>query len=172
MERAGHEKHLTDGELFTLAIPPAGDPEALPRHLSECLACSRALSEWKTAARDLAGEDADAVSRRSPQEWEALEQKTLAAIRRSRIGKRRLSWRWIAMAAASLLLFALALPLARSSRPATRHAQNVEFTPEDREDDALLRDVARLTRGDEGNGTWNTLVPEPDGVAQTKEERL
>src|SRR5713226_5005943 len=45
-------QHLTEGDLFTLAVPPAGEPEALPRHLSECSSCSRALSEWKTAERD------------------------------------------------------------------------------------------------------------------------
>jgi len=39
------EKHLTDAELFALAAPATGEPEALPKHLSTCRTCSRALQE-------------------------------------------------------------------------------------------------------------------------------
>ena len=42
MDKPDSERHLTDAELFALAAPPTGEPEALPRHLSQCQACSRA----------------------------------------------------------------------------------------------------------------------------------
>jgi len=167
-------EHLTEGQLFTLAVPPAGEPEALPRHLSECSSCSRALSEWKTAVRDLAGSETDALSRRTPREWEALENRTLEAIRGERVGgSRRLGW-WAAAVAAAVLLFAVALPVSRTmSRgavPPTLAAQ--QFTTQDQEDDLLLRDVARLSRADEGSGgSWSSLAPEPD-KPRAEEERL
>ena len=158
------EKHLSDGELFALAVPPAGEPEALPRHLSECLTCSRAFSDWKLAVHELGQEDADAMARRPAREWDALEEKTLSAIRSARIGRRLVSWRWMMAIAASILLCALALPLVkRSVRPAPTAATavNAELTGQDREDDALLRDVARLTRGDdEAHGLWSSLAPD------------
>jgi hypothetical protein len=164
--------HLSEGELFTLAVPPAGEPEALPRHLSECSSCSRALSEWKTAVRDLAGRDTDALSRRTPRDWEALEERTLEAIRGTRVrGSRRLGW-WAAAVAAAVL-FAVALPVSRTtSRPAARPTLAAQFTTQDQEDDLLLRDVARLSRADEGTGgSWSTLAPEPDKT-RAEEERL
>ena len=46
MEPKADNLHLTDAELFNLAVPPVGAPEALPRHLSEGWSCSRALHEW------------------------------------------------------------------------------------------------------------------------------
>ena len=162
--------HLSDADLFTLAVPPAGEPEALPGHLSECLACSRALSEWKTAVRDLADEDADVLAQRSEAEWNALEEKTLSALRRNRGRAARTSWRWLAAIAAALLLFALALPLRqRSQRPApAAAASSAEMSPQDQADDALLRDVARLSRGDEGAGDdWDSLVPDPQAVEKS-----
>jgi len=174
MERVAHrDEHLSDGDLFTLAVPPAGEPEALPRHLSECVACSRAFSEWKTAVRDLAERDTDALSRRSPREWEALEERTLATIREARIGRgRRLGW-WAAAIAASILLFAVAVPFSREpKRLAGRQTVAAQFTTQDQEDDLLLRDVARLARAEEGTGgAWNSLVPEPD-KSRAEEERL
>ncbi len=176
----GHERrdHLTEAELFTLAVPPAGEPEALPRHLSDCLACSRALSEWKAAVRELAQEDADAISRRSDAEWEALESKTVAAIRRSRMERPRISWRWMATIAAAVLLVALVLPLRRTAprpaaKPAATSASSGEMSAQDQADDALLRDVASLSRGDDGAGDdWSSLVPDPDGNGGGKQGKL
>jgi hypothetical protein len=164
---------LSEGDLFTLAVPPAGEPEALPRHLSECSSCSRAFSEWKAAVRDLAGRDTDALSRRAPREWEALEERTLEAIRGARVGRsRRLGWLAAAVAAA-VLLFAVALPVSRTtSRPTARPTLAAQFTTQDQEDDLLLRDVARLSRADEGSGgSWSALAPEPDRT-RAEEERL
>jgi hypothetical protein len=166
-------QHLTEGDLFTLAVPPAGEPEALPRHLSECSSCSRALSEWKTAVRDLAGSETDVLSRRTPREWEALENRTLEAIRGARVGgRRRLGW-WAAAVAAAVLLFAVALPVSRTrSRPTPGPTLAAQFTTQDQEDDLLLRDVARLSRADEETGgSWNSLAPEPD-KSRAEEERL
>ena len=170
---SGDDHHLGEEELFALAVPPAGVPEALPRHLSECSSCSRALSEWKTAVRDLAGSETDALSRRTPREWEALEDRTLAAIRGARVGgNRRLAW-WAAAVAAAVLLFAVALPVLRTnSRPTDGSTLAAQFTTQDQEDDLLLRDVARLSRADEGTGgSWSSLAPEPDR-ARAEEERL
>ena len=77
MELKAVNPHLTDAELFTLAVPPVGEPEALPRHLSECFRCSRALQEWKLAVREIADEDTEALDRRTPAEWEGLENATI-----------------------------------------------------------------------------------------------
>src|SRR5690242_10736875 len=103
------DAHLTEPELFTLALPPAGEPEALPRHLSECPRCSRTFSEWKSAVRELADEEPEALRRRTPEQWDALADKTLAAVRRSRIGQRRFSARWAVAAAAVAAFFAIAV---------------------------------------------------------------
>jgi hypothetical protein len=171
----GRRGHLTEAELFGLAVPPAGEPEALPGHLSECFACSRALSEWKAAVRDLASEETEAIDSRSDAEWTALEDRTIAAIRRSRAG-RRASWRWVATIAAALALFALALPLRhRGPRSATASvsASSSEMSAQDRADDALLRDVARLSRGEESaDDDWSSLVPDPDGNGGNKPSKL
>jgi len=83
MDDTGAERHLTDEEIFALAAPAAGEPEALPRHLAHCGACGRALLEWKTALHEVAEEDLGPVGRRSPEEWRAAEDATLSVIRRS-----------------------------------------------------------------------------------------
>ncbi len=165
-------RHLSDAELFSLALPPTGQPEALPQHLSGCLACSRALAEWKTAARDLAEEDVAPIASRSRAQWAAAEERTLAAIRAARpVSPRTRLW-WALGAAAALLVAALLL--VHSRRPertaaAGRPADTAGWTAQDRADDALLRDTARLSRGDDG-GTWNTLAPDPNAGAE--EDRL
>lgn len=153
-------RHLTDDALFALALPAAGVPEALPAHLSECLACSRALSEWKNAVRDLAAEGDDAVARRSPEAWAAAEERTMRAIRRARVGAKTIPLKWAVAVAASLLLFVIALPIERAAAHHSRAAAT-ELSAQDQADDALLRDVARLSRGDDGGG-WSSLVPVPD----------
>ncbi|MGH9317355.1 MAG: hypothetical protein ACRD1P_09630 [Thermoanaerobaculia bacterium] len=150
--------HLTDQELFELALPPAGQPEALPRHLSGCLACSRALQAWKGAVRELAQEDADVIEQRSPREWEALEETTLEAIRRS--GRIRPRLRWAIAIAASLVLVALLVPARRTAAPAPMQA-SAELSPQDQADDALLREVASLTQAEDSESGWSALAPEP-----------
>lgn len=173
MELQKRTPHLTDPQLFGLALPPAGEPEALPEHLSECLICSRALQGWKSAVRELAQEDADAIAKRPAEEWAAAEENTLEALRRARRSARELPVRWAVMIAASLLLIALVLPARKSDRrSATRVVQTAELSPQDQADDALLRDVARLSHAEDAGG-WNALVPDTGGApARIEEDRL
>jgi hypothetical protein len=172
MDLSKEMRHLTDAELFGIALPAAGAPEALPEHLSDCLACSRALTEWKAAVRALAAEGDNAVARRSPEEWDEAQAKTMAAVRRSRFTGRTLPLRWAMSAAAVLLLFAVAIPLQRSASLRQRSAaQASELSAQDQSDDTLLRDVARLSRGDDGS-SWGALAPEPNPATHGEEERL
>ena len=80
--------------------------------------------------------------------------------------------------AAGLLLGVLLIPAVRkgarsaSGRAATAAtAAMAAMAAQDQKDDALLRDVARLSRGEDG-GAWNTLAPEPGAVKGTEEEQL
>ena len=169
--------HLTDAELFGLAIPAAGIPEALPAHLSDCLECARSLSEWKAAVRDLV-RDAGPLDRRSAAEWTLAEDRTREAIRRAAGRRRALPLRWAVGIAASLLIALLAIPL-RHAAPrspgsaAAPDATSPALSAQDQADDMLLRDVARMSRADdsEGAGSWSTLAPEP-GAGGRDEERL
>ena len=161
--------HLTDEEFFELAVPPAGEPEAIPRHLSGCLACSRTLQAWKSAVRELAQEDADVIEQRLPRQWEALEEKTLEAIRRSERIRPRL--RWAIAVAASLVLVGLLLPARRGGPPAPVEAA-AELSAQDQADDALLREVARLTRAEDSDSGWTGLAPEPGTGAESEGEEL
>ncbi|HEY1434878.1 MAG TPA: hypothetical protein VGG65_05840, partial [Thermoanaerobaculia bacterium] len=77
------DRHLTDAELFGLAAPATGEPEALPRHLSRCGGCSRALQEWKAAVRALGDEETGEIDRRTAEQWQAAEAATMAAIRKA-----------------------------------------------------------------------------------------
>jgi hypothetical protein len=160
-------EHLTDEELFALAVPPAGVPEALPRHLSECLRCSRALADWKGAVRDLGDQDEEALANRSAEEWRAVEDATLAAVSRQgapgRGRSRRLSW---ALPAAAALLLGALLVTGRSgsARIGNGSDDTASFSAQDRADDALLRDVDRLASGDETSGGWGALAPDPSAA--------
>jgi hypothetical protein len=159
--RAGH---LTDEELFGLALPAAGEPEALPAHVLQCARCGRSLQEWKGAVRQLAKEDVEPVLRRSAEEWRAVEDRTLAALARVRTRRHFGRLPWALGLAASLLLAVLLLPALRSLRPARmpnpRAAAAAELSPQDAADDALLREVATLSSG-EDESNWNRLAPEP-----------
>ena len=172
------DRHLTDEELFGLAIPPAGLPEALPGHLLACGTCGRALQEWKRAVRDLVQEDADAVARRSPEEWRAAEQATMSALRRAPRATLRRAISWAAGVAAALLIGALLIRRgdpgpATAPAAAGEAAAAEDLAPEDRADDALLRELASLSRGEDFPGVWNGLAPDPSGDSSgTLEERL
>ena len=149
------ERHLTDAELFALAVPAAGEPEALPQHLSECQSCSRLLQEWKGAVVALAEEEVDELNRRTPEQWTATADATMAAIRRaSGPGRSRRSLRWAFGIAASLLILALAIPR-RGSAPMASNApaDSSGLSAADREDDRLLRDVAFLAQGEDSSAT-------------------
>ncbi|HEY7574729.1 MAG TPA: hypothetical protein VIB08_06160 [Thermoanaerobaculia bacterium] len=152
MDDRTSESHLSDADLFALAVPAAGEPEALPRHLSECQACSRSLQEWKSSVRALGEESVDAINRRSPEQWHAAAEATMARIRRAaRPGRARRPLRWALGVAASLLILALAVPrrAAAPSAVATAAPETSGLSEADREDDQLLRDVAFLAQGDD-----------------------
>lgn len=158
-------KHLTDDALFALAVPTAGVPEALPPHLMECLACSRALTEWKSAVRDLRDADEDALAERSAEEWTAAEDATLAAVRKAGAPGRGKPWplKWALPVAASLFLV---LVLARGREvpapvPVAADDEVAALSPQDRADDALLRDVERLAGDEEAGAGWDELAPDP-----------
>lgn len=165
--------HLTDAELFGLALPPAGEPEALPAHLSECGACGRALQNWKAAVRDLARDDAGPIDRRTPAQWREAEERTLALIHRARVS-RRFPVRWAAGLAAAILVAVLLLPgrgmraPAPASSPATEAA---ELSAGDRADDTLLRDVNLLASSD-SSGVWNAFAAEPGETPAAEKKRL
>ena len=161
MEKMNSQRHLSDSELFGLAAPAAGEPEALPRHLSQCQSCSRALQDWKAAVRALAEEEVGELNRRSPEQWRAAEDATMAAILRAGRPRRfRHSLRWAIGIAASLLIVALAMPR-RSAPPVSvavaASSDETALSAADREDDRLLRDVSFLAQGDD---TSSSLVVE------------
>jgi hypothetical protein len=159
------ETHLTDADLFTLAVPPAGEPEVLPRHLSECQDCSRALQEWKASVRTLADEDVEAIDRRTPEQWDAAADATMAKIRRAaRPARPAQRLRWAVGIAASLLLLALAIPRHGVTRlpgavPAASDASGLSAA--DQEDDRLLRDVTFLAsaQGDDASAAFGMEDP-------------
>jgi hypothetical protein len=172
--------HLTDAELAALAVPAGISPEALPAHLSECLACTRALSEWKEGLAAIADETGSFESR-TAEEWEEASRATMSRIRRARSAPSP-AWRWAVAAAAAIFVAVLALPLrsgwgsrpgsisdsasthtVRSARP---DADGTELSQQDQADDLLLRDVARMSRAEDDLGDpLDSLAPEPRGVA-------
>lgn len=169
-ERNGTGTHLSDAELFALAAPAAGEPEALPAHLSQCRDCARALREWKAAMGAVGEADAGELARRSPEEWRSREDETLEAIRRAGRPRRSVhAWRWALAAAASLLLAVLVLTGRRAAPstvtaaavvPATPAAGASDMTPADAADDRLLRDASYLAGGgdvDSGSGLESRL---------------
>ena len=164
------ETHLTEDDLFRLAMPAAGEPEALPSHLLGCAECARNLQVWKSAVRDLAQEDELALAGRSPEDWSALEDATLAAIRRSGVpGTQRRRAVSVLGLAASLLLATLLL-VRRPENDVPVFDETAELSAQDQADDELLREVSILARGEEPGGAWNSLAPVPGGNGTTLEE--
>jgi hypothetical protein len=147
------DRHLTDDEIFSLAAPAAGEPEALPSHLSACQACSRSLQEWKSAIRALAEEDVALLEDRPAEEWRRAEEETLAAVRKARRPSRRHPVRWAVGIAATILVAMLAVPGRRDANaPAaaaapTPAAETASMSAADQADDALLRDAEFLAQG-------------------------
>lgn len=173
MEMHENTPHLSEEDFFRLAVPPAGEPEALPAHLQACGECARNLQVWKTAVRELAEEDETALGKRTPENWQALEEATMAAIRRSGAsGSQRRRLVWTLSLAASLLLaaFLLTRPPAQPD-PVAAFEETAELSVEDREDDALLRDIGVLARGEEQGNLWNSLAPVP-GTESDAEDNL
>lgn len=151
-------KHLTDDALFALAVPTAGVPEALPPHLMECLACSRALTEWKAAVRDISDKDDEALAARTPEEWTAAEDATLAMVRRAGApgGGRPQLLKWALPLAASLFLVLLLVPGRDvSAPPAAPVDDTAGLSAQDLADDELLRDVEWLAMGEDSATEWD-----------------
>lgn len=173
MEKLTQGPHLTDEELFRLALPATGEPEALPPHLLPCTACGRALQEWKEAVRVLGEEDEAVLARRSPEGWLAAEEATLAKIRKARLPVLRRRTIPGAIALAASLLLAVLLVTERQVREEGPLVidETAELSPEDSADDALLREVALLARGEDA-GSWNNLapLPETEGLAEDEGE--
>jgi hypothetical protein len=169
------DTHLTEDELFRLAIPAAGEPEALPSHLRGCAECGRRLQAWKAAVRELSEEDDSAIARRTPEEWRALENETLAAIGRSGapgMRSRRLLW---AFGLAASLVLAVLLTTRRPAEEVPAILDDAaELSAQDRADDRLLREVSVLASGEDPGGAWISLAPVPsgDGGAEVEEDRL
>jgi hypothetical protein len=165
--------HLTDEELFGLALPPAGEPEALPPHVLSCARCGRALQEWKAAVIELGEEDVAPVDARSTAEWRAVEDRTLESLRRVTPRRSRRAIVWAAGLAAAVLLAILIAPGRQASVAKTRAVgsgsspHTSEMSPQDAADDALLRDVAKLSQGDDA-GAWGGLVPEPGSAEESR----
>ena len=95
MDKRGPGPHLTDADLFALTAPASGEPEPLPRHLSRCEACARALQEWRGSMRELAREDVAELERRPEEDWKAAREATMSAIRRARPRRPAAAVRWI-----------------------------------------------------------------------------
>jgi hypothetical protein len=158
-------EHLTEDELFALAVPIAGVPEALPPHLMECVECSHVLTEWKSAVRELGDRDEEVLAARSAEEWSAAEDATVEAIRRAGApgrGRPRML-KWALPLAASLLVALFLLPGrdVPSGAPAVAEEEVAGLSAQDRADDALLRDVERLAGGEETANGWDDLAPDP-----------
>lgn len=165
MERSALAGHLTDEELFALALPPAGEPEALPAHLLQCSRCGRALQEWKNAVQEIGDEEVEPVMARTAKQWRAAEDRTLEILRSARTRRRVRLLPWAAALAASLLLAIFLFPARRSAQPAATpsavaSSSPTELSPLDAADDALLREVASLSRADD-SGDWDGLAPDP-----------
>ncbi|MEO8348894.1 MAG: hypothetical protein ABI610_08285 [Acidobacteriota bacterium] len=132
--------------------------------MMECVACSRALSEWKGAVRDLVDRDDEALAARSADDWAAAEEATLAAVRRAGApGRGRPQvLRWALPLAASLFLVLLLAPGRDVASPTTAsNDETAGLSAQDRADDALLRDVEELAMGEGSATDWYELAPDP-----------
>ncbi len=151
MDDKKSDRHLTDAELFGLAVPATGEPEAIPAHLAACQECSRALQEWKASVAALAEEDVEEINRRTPAEWRAAEDATMAAVRRAgRPGRRPHPLRWALGIAAAVAVLVLAMPPRRAApsvAAAPTPAAEGELSAADRADDELLRESSFLASG-------------------------
>jgi len=147
-------RHLGAEDFFLLAFPPAGQPEGLPAHLSECEPCRRRFAEWERAAREIAGRPETPAP-----DFESAVMERVRRLPAPRSRRSRRTWAAGLGAAACLALAFWAGTRVRAvsarfpDAPATMSAA-------DRADDALLRDVSRLVDEEESLG-WRELAPLP-----------
>jgi anti-sigma factor RsiW len=171
MEPREETPHLSEEEFFRLALPPAGEPEAIPAHLQACAECARNLQVWKTAIRELGEEDEAQIAKRTPEEWEAKEDETMAAIRKSgQPGSQRRRLVWTLGLAASLLLAAFLLVRPAPAPDPAELEETADLSAADRADDDLLREISVLARGEEPGNLWNSLAPVPGAETQPEAE--
>lgn len=162
METHEETPHLTEEDFFRLAVPPAGEPEAIPAHLQGCGKCARNVQVWKTAMRELAEEDEATLGKRTSEEWEAREEETMATVRKSGApGSQRRRLVWTLGVAASLLLAVFLLTRPGPPPDPAAFEETAELSVEDRADDDLLREISVLARGEEPGNLWNSLAPVP-----------
>jgi hypothetical protein len=149
-------RHLDPEDFFLLALPPAGEPEALPSHLSVCGLCARQLAEWQNAARALGALEG------APSEQ--FERVVMERVRGSRKPSSHRAVRRIrsvlAVAACLAGAFYLGTRKAPTPRPPAESVSAAPMTEADRADDELLRDVSRLV-SDEDAAPWKSLAPLP-----------
>jgi hypothetical protein len=166
-------RHIPFDELYALAAPPAGEPEALPAHLAVCRTCGRAFQTIKQAIVEIGYEADNATARRTPADWSQAEREVMAKVRalgtparRSHPGKRRAIWGGLLAASALLAFWLVRINLETGPKPEPMTAQatsSASMSPADQADDALLRDVARLSEGGEPAPDWKDLAPLPAG---------
>ena len=150
------DDHLSDGDLFLLAFPPAGEPEPLPGHLAACAGCSRRFGQWQRAARQVAvrpaASDAD------------FERAVMARVHALAPPRPRRFSRFPLAAAAAAAAIAAAVWIGERGAPPTvappPDAAEAAMNARDLADDALLRDVARLVAADDDAG-WKRMAPLP-----------
>jgi ferric-dicitrate binding protein FerR (iron transport regulator) len=147
-------RHLGPEDFFLLAFPPAGRPEELPAHLSECEGCRRRFSEWERAAREIAG--------RPETPAPDFERAVMERVRRLPAPRSRRSRRTWAAGLGAAACLALAFWAGTRVRPVSWTFPEAadSMSAADRADDALLRDVSRLLNEEEGSG-WRQLAPLP-----------
>jgi RNA polymerase sigma-70 factor, ECF subfamily len=146
-------------DFFLLVLPPAGDPEALPPHLSGCAPCARQFAQWRAAAEGLAA---------SPEDPPAdFERKVMAQIRSKRPPRSRRSARrsiaGLLSAACLLAAFWLGTRIGGQPKHSSQEATIASMSEADRADDELLRDVSRLVSSDDET-SWKSLAPLPSAT--------
>ena len=163
-DRRPREEHLRAEDCLFLVLPPAGEPEPLPAHLSACPACARQFAEWRSAAEGLA-----AGGENPPLDFET---NVMARVRAMAIPRsRRRQRRWAAgLSAAACLLAAFWLGTRAGTRtgpgsPPVR-VTVTSMSESDRADDELLRDVSRLVSS-EDETNWRSLAPLPPAPGGT-----
>lgn len=150
----GRSRHLGAEDFFLLAFPPAGQPEGLPPHLSDCEACRRRFAEWERAAREIAG--------RPETPAPDFERAVMERIRRLPAPRSRRTRRTWAAGLGAAACLALAFWAGTRVTPGSERFPDASgsMSAADRADDALLRDVSRLVDEDESLG-WRELAPLP-----------
>ncbi len=158
MKLVPDSRHLSDADLFDLVSGTGGTP---PAHLTSCERCSRRRDAWREALQGTPGAGEPAVPA-----W--LAARTMARVREAAAQSGRRGVVRIAALAATAAAVVLAIGLARrrgAPAPSTGPALAASGTasglsPQDRADDALLRDISRDVEGND-EAVWKDFAPLP-----------